>query len=234
MKTTQKIPLAIVAFIMTIGAAQAATVIIQSDSFEGMSQSSLSANETQETLSGWKDVTSQYNALSVSTGANARTDQPGFGGTYGTATNAGIGVRVRSSTGAMTLDAPMKLLELEASSVTITFDLKEVTADYFLVLQYSANAAFTVPLTIATFNGNTTEDLGVWRAKSYTLTDGEGGVVFSDDAYFMVRKISSGITGTNPDFHVFDNIVISAEVIPEPSSALLGSLGVLALLRRRR
>ncbi len=32
----------------------------------------------------------------------------------------------------------------------------------------------------------------------------------------------------------FDNVIVNGEVVPEPSTALLGALGVLALLRRRR
>ena len=32
----------------------------------------------------------------------------------------------------------------------------------------------------------------------------------------------------------FDNVVVTAEAVPEPSSAVLGGLGLLALLRRRR
>jgi len=69
------------------------------------------------------------------------------------------------------------------------------------------------------------------------LTDGMniGGetITFTDDAYFMIRRTGAG-TNQNPDFHVFDNIVITAEVVPEPSSALLHGLGSLALISRRK
>lgn len=46
----------------------------------------------------------------------------------------------------------------------------------------------------------------------------------------LVRKVGTG--GANGTFHVFDNVVITA--VPEPSAALIGGLGLLALLRRRR
>lgn len=229
---------ALAAISLTTASAHGA-ITIQSDNFNTMNRTgtgnltAISDNPTQEAASGWKDVTSQFNALSVSTGANARSDQLGFGGTYGSADTAGVGVRVRSSTGAMTLDNAMQLTTLAQPQVTITFDLRENSANYFLALQYSSDAAFTTPITIATFDGNTPADLGVWRFKSYTITNGEGGVVFSNDAYFMIRKVSgSGVTGANSTFHTFDNIVITA--IPEPSAALLGGLGLLALLLRRR
>jgi hypothetical protein len=71
-------------------------------------------------------------------------------------------------------------------------------------------------------------------AKSYALTDGVGGINFSDDAYFMIRKISVAETigGANSTFHVFDNISVTS--VPEPSSTALLGLGGLALILRRR
>lgn len=84
-----------------------------------------------------------------------------------------------------------------------------------------------------TIDGNS--NLNLWIAKSYTLVNGVG-TTFTDTSYFRIRKLRPNPAGTNAGanstFHVYDNILISA--VPEPSAALLGGLGLLALLRRRR
>jgi hypothetical protein len=102
------------------------------------------------------DVTSKYNALTGSSGNNnARTDQSGHDGV---GNNAGRGMRVRSSTGAATLDAPMALSG--ETSVTIAFDLKENTSNYVLALQYSSTADFASPVEIDRFVGLGANPLG--------------------------------------------------------------------------
>lgn len=63
--------------------------------------------------------------------------------------------------------------------------------------------------------------------------------VYDPALTFTVNGADNGFNASNSRLFLggdnglsFDNIVVSA--IPEPSAALLGGLGVLALLRRRR
>jgi hypothetical protein len=167
-------------------------------------------------------------------GGNVLKDQGGFGGTYGSATNVGSAARVRSSNGAMLTEAPLQLATLNLQSVTLSFDLKQVTANYVQVIEFSTDAAFTAPILLDTIDGLGT--LGLWEAKSYTLVNNVD-ATFTDDAYFRIRKLRPNPTGTtvgaNGTFHTYDNILITGEV-PEPATLGLLAIGGLALLRRRR
>lgn len=245
----QRIPLAIAAFAMTIGSAQAATILL-SENWEtpGMvgGASADISGATNAPLTGWAGFglnNDNTTMLLTPSGGNVLRDQGGFGGTYGSGTNAGNAVRVRSSNGAMLNEVAFALTIFPA--VTFSFDLKQVTANYVQVVEFSNNIGFLTTgttggennavLLLDTFNGNTPADLNVWLAKSYTLTDGVD-VGFTDESYFRIRKLRPNPAGTtagaNGNFHVYDNLVISG--VPEPTAALLGSLGALALLRRRR
>ena len=55
----------------------------------------------------------------------------------------------------------------------------------------------------------------------------------SDQAYTFELTTSRG-SETLGTFWAIDNLTLHGDVIPEPGAALLGSLGLLALLRRRR
>jgi len=176
----------------------------------------------------WRDVSNKYNALSESINHNARIDVVGNGG--------GIGLRLRAATGAATLDSAMMLTTLNATSVTMSYDVDlDDNSAYQLEIQYSSDAAFSSPITLATLVSDGTDNGGWLTGESVTITDGVDGVVFSDDAYFMIRKTGAA-AAVNSAFHTFDNIVITAEVaaIPEPSSTALLGLGGLALLSRRK
>ncbi len=232
---------------MAIGSAQAATILL-SESWEttGMTDTDISG-AVNAPLTGWAGFGLNNNNITMlltPSGGNVIRDQGGFGGTYGVATNAGKAVRVRSSNGAMLNETPLLLATLAMNSVSFSFDIKQVTANYVHVVEFSNNIGFLTSgttggktnavLTLDTFNGNTPADVGVWRPESYTIADTTIG--FTDQSYFRIRKLlpnPGGTTaGANGTFHTYDNLLITA--VPEPTSALLGSLGVLALLRRRR
>ncbi|MBK1830410.1 PEP-CTERM sorting domain-containing protein [Verrucomicrobiaceae bacterium R5-34] len=239
----------------SLGSANAASILIQSDDFESLPEgvapdaaqvqvrglsldpngAGTNANNTYtgtlavqvNAASGWRDVSSKYNAASGETyNGNARWDQTGNGG--------GIGIRIRANTGAATLDNAMQLTTLGATSVTMAYDIDlDDDSAYSLDIIYSADAAFTSPVVLQTYTSDGSDN-GGWFSDSVTIQDGVGGVVFSDDAYFMIGRTSTSTGFSNPTFHVLDNIVITAEVVPEPSSAALLGLGGLGLLLRRR
>ena len=185
--------------------------------------------------------------LGAGTGGNVLRDQTGFGGTYGSATSAGNSVRVRSSNGAMLNENALELVALNLTSITFSFDLRQNTANYHQVVEFSNNTGFLTTgqettginntvLRLDTFTGDT--DLTLWLAKSYTLVDGVD-VAFTDNSYFRIRKLRPSPTGTNAGAnstsHAYDNLLITGvEAVPEPSGILLGAIGALALFRRRR
>lgn len=219
-----------VALLLVAGAAQAVTVEIQFDTFEGMANSGVSANASQEALSGWRDVTNLgFRADNGTAGDNnVRSDQAGNG--------SAKGMRVRSSTGAATLDNAMQLSTLGATEVTMGFDINlDDNSTYNLIVTYSEDAAFTAPVTLATYSSFGTDNGGFF-SDSITIVDGVSGIVFSDDAYFMIRNPGTG--GANSTFHTFDNILITAEVpanaVPEPATATLALVGLGGLVMRRR
>ncbi|WP_411847013.1 PEP-CTERM sorting domain-containing protein [Roseibacillus persicicus] len=177
---------------------------------------------------GWRDVSGSTFTATVgdTINGNARWDQAGNGG--------GSGMRVRANTGAATLDSAMPLLTIGLPTVVMEFDINlDDNSQYSLVIQYSADAAFTSPITLATYNSNGSDNGGFLENESVTITDGVAGVVFTDDAYFMIRRDPSDAIGnSNSTFHVFDNISITA--VPEPSVGILFGLSSLGFLLRRR
>jgi hypothetical protein len=234
--------------ILVTGSTQGALTLL-SETWETAGMASGDINSvTNEPLTGWIGVSFNSNNPVVSNGAqggNVLRDQAGFGGTYGDAANAGNAVRVRSSNGAMLNKEPLLLTTLNLESITFSFDLKQVTANYVQVVEFSNNSGFLTTgttsgasnavLLLDTIDGNT--DLAVWIAKSYTLNDGVE-VDFTDESYFRIRKLrpnpTDTVVGANANFHTYDNLLITGVAIPETSAALLGGLGLLALLRRRR
>ena len=232
---TQTLLAAVATTALIATSANAATVVLSEDFEYGKTNSDLNVDVALHELIGYglndNNPTTLLNG-GVGTGGNVRTDQAGFGGNYGTGDNAGNGVRVRSSNGAMLNRDAMDLSSF--SEVTFSFDVKQVTANYVQVIEYSEDQAFTSAVLLDTLDGNT--DNGVWIAKSYTLTDGVGGVNLTNDAYFRIRKLRPNPGGTNgganSTFHVYDNLLI--EGVPEPSSLALLGLGSLLIARRRR
>lgn len=66
----------------------------------------------------------------------------------------------------------------------------------------------------------------------YTLSSFLADTTLEDGESAVFTFAFSG--GSNNNSSIFDNIAFQGTLIPEPSSALLGGLGLLALLRRRR
>lgn len=102
----------------------------------------------------------------------------------------------------------------------------------------TGNAAVGIGLTAGSTHGVRMEWTASSRTAKFLFDLGNDGTY--DPALTYSSAVTAGtFTGTNSQLVlgggnglVFDNIVVST--IPEPTAALLGGLGVLALLRRRR
>lgn len=78
--------------------------------------------------------------------------------------------------------------------------------------------------------GSTTIDVSVNNTAVGSFTKGSGG--YSDNV--MTMEGSTNFVGFGTAEHRFDNLQVFSAPIPEPTAALLGGLGLLAMLRRRR
>lgn len=236
---------------MSCVASNAAITLLSEDwQTAGMGTGDISVSPNAD-LTGWTGYSGNYSnptTLSTAASGNVLRDQGGFGGTYGSATNAGNAVRLRSTNAAMLNKAPLALTTLGVESVTFSFDLKMHTVNYYQVVEFSNNTGFLTTgqetpgidnavVTLDTLFTNGAVDL--WEARSYVVTDGVD-VSFTDKSYFRIRKVypnpaGQGVGGANSIFHVYDNLLITGvQAVPEPASALLGSLALLSPLRRRR
>ena len=210
--------------------ANAVPIQIHFDTFEGMSSSGISATAAQEAASAWADATNEYDALNTpiaNYNQNARTDVGGNG--------SAKGMRVRSSTGAAVLDAPLQLASLNATSFTISYDINLDDDSAFTIgLFYADNNAFSGAHQITSWTSDGTNN-GGWFQESWTLNDGDNGINFNDNIQIMIGRLSRG-NGANSTFHSFDNVLITYEeaTIPEPASMALLVLGSLMMIRRRR
>ena len=166
------------------GPALAEPVVILSESWDtpGMVTGDINST-TNAPLTGWAGVSLNSTSptmLDGPGGGNVLRDQAGFGGAHGSSQNAGSAVRVRSSNGGMLNKQGLQLLAMGATSVSLSFDLKQVTANLVHVVEFSNNIGFLTSgttdgkgnnvLLLDTIDGNT--DLGLWIAKSYTVQDG--------------------------------------------------------------
>jgi len=115
----------------------------------------------------------------------------------------------------------------------------------------TANPGFTFSLENITFNGLASSagpsaiGLAVGTTNITSVNAGSGALVAFNSpitgqtglttATIRIQGWDNGsrTTSGGGDFRI-DDLVVSGTVVPEPSTALLGSLGALALLRRRR
>lgn len=78
-----------------------------------------------------------------------------------------------------------------------------------------------------TINGQTLDQLSPGAPSSFLIPGG-----FTDNYVTLEGTWAAGTGGL--DTHLFDNLSVQGTIIPEPGTALLGSLSLLTLTRRRR
>jgi hypothetical protein len=220
----------------------------------------LSPSTDTDTNSLASDITSPSTDF-TSTAHTATRVNPEFGDVFNNGGNQAIGWSARANNPAQDFNvflpsntyfsfniAAQGGATLDFTSITLltgTFNTlgSNITA-YDYTLSYSTDGTnFTTGSTIlagnnsgdaARLSGNGTATATIsFDLSSITALQG---VV--DTAYFRVDPIASsgasqnGVQAQRAGF--IDDVVVNATVIPEPSAALLGGLGLLALLRRRR
>ena len=111
-----------------------------------------------------------------------------------------------------------RISQIEGASTEFTFEVRS-SVDGF---------AAEVP---GTYSTNPTGVSGSNRTASFDLTGGDFAGL--ETVTFRLGVTGNGASNFN-DIARWDDILVEGSVIPEPSAALLGSLGLLALLRRRR
>ncbi len=212
--------LPVIALYMTAASSHAATILVSS-TFEG----SLGA----WTASGGASLYTFSSGSNFASTGNGAANLPKSGGT-------------------ITLTDALPLNTQLYTSVTIGFNYEWLngTTTRFLEIQYAADGStFTTLARLSSGNGGTGGNPG---SLSITLLEGTDHTIsgsgtiqntsflpsFTDTAKF--RFVDNASAGA--DVRVFvDDILITGSpdfMIPEPSSALLGGLGLLCLLRRRR
>lgn len=215
-QTQKHVFTAALAFSIFAGTAHAQTILLfedwQDEGWSGTDINSVDNAPLSDFVGYGLNNNNPTTLLGAGTGGNVLRDQGGFGGTYGASDNSGNAVRVRSSNGAMLNENPLQLSTLGASTVTFSFDVKQLTANYVQVVEFSTDQAFTAPILLDTIDGNT--DFGVWILKTYTLVNGVD-ATFTDDAYFRIRKLRPSPAGTNgganSTFHAYDNLKIEID-----------------------
>ena len=127
----------------------------------------------------------------------------------------------------LTLTSALALTTLEATYVTIDFEYEWGTmtspaGTRFVDLQYSTN-------------GGTNWTQGVRFASNASTTGTFTRSTGLTDEFLFRFLVKDDGNNANNDFSIYiDNVVITSDAVPEPKAALLGALGLLALLLRRR
>jgi MYXO-CTERM domain-containing protein len=106
------------------------------------------------------------------------------------------------------------------SNITLTFDYVKFTIS-------PLGAAIYGGPSFATVLGTATYAAGTPGTKSITVNNVAGGTGIRIGFWQSTDPTTGAAAG-------LDNVAVSVTPVPEPSAALLGGLGLLALLRRRR
>jgi hypothetical protein len=126
---------------------------------------------------------------------------------------------------------------LNLSSVTFSLTATNDNTDAFTTTAYlqSSVGGFGTGNPVITGTGNTATQntLGISAASSASFDLSAPAFQGLSTITFQVR-FSDSVGNNNGELARFDDFTLNGTVVPEPSAAFLGGLGLLALLRRRR
>lgn len=202
-------------------------MVIFTDSFENPPNPTVSG-VTTTVPDGW--VGSDQGFGSGNRGL-ANEDTGGFTTTFGAQAasvyffdNAGLTTQA-GTIGTVTAGVTYTLSFYVASQDSNTYDYNVLLVSFGVgEARNDVRNSFTDDLILAQTSGSVaTSDMSKFVSFSYTATAGDPGI--GEDLAIRIHSVES-----NPVF--FDNFQVDA--VPEPSAALLGALGLLALLRRQR
>ena len=123
-------------------------------------------------------------------------------------------------------------VQIDSVSMDLLLLENSTTRDTTFDIQYAFGATPTSFTTL----GSWTND-GVFGATNFTFDRDDFGSAFDNGSQLWIRVVAlnaSTGSGGNFDLLAIDNFSINASAVPEPSAALLGVVGALGLLRRRR
>jgi hypothetical protein len=193
----------------------------------GTSMGTVGASPT--THSTWGESTGGFkNFASASTGSTSSTVE------QAAATDRALGVRQTGTFGdpGASFNFQFSTSGLSVQSITIDLQLLNLqTRSTPWSIQYGIGANPTSFTTLASY-----VEPAAFGTTTFGFSSVELGEALTDQAqvWFRVAALSAASGSGNRDSIAIDNFSITTASIPEPSLALIGSLGFFALLRRRR
>jgi hypothetical protein len=180
------------------------------------------------TVTAWNDTTSGFKNFASSNSLTSAASSAAQNAT----TDRALGLRQSGSFGdpGASLNFNFSSSSLTVSSITIDLEMLSVqTRSTVWTIQYGIGAAPTSFTTLATFS-----DPGTFGSTTLSFTTSQFGTNLDNrsQAWFRVVALSAATGSGNRDSFGINNFSITA--IPETSTSLLGFLGALGLLRRRR
>jgi hypothetical protein len=173
-------------------------------------------------------------------GSNATVDGPGYNVTSGTTPNISVSMTTVNDSGAINVPNLLYWSTDYGDLVDVAFAVSN--GDYARVT-LTADSGYAVNLQTFDLAGYPAVD---WLADRIRVYDGAGTVLWNQDGTTVLgagpahSSYAPNITGSTlileygSNWNIgLDNLTF-VQVVPEPSSLLLGSLAGLALLRRRR
>lgn len=216
----------------TVGLSHAASVVIYNHSFE--------LPDRPAGFGGWDNATGHATYGWIENGSGGLVDVTGATQIAATpdATDGNQAIALNGGAMMMLLDSTYSpiatTVTLQANTIyTLTFDVGDRTDTPFgggeIRFGYGGTgvaADIGTNLLTATSVTNPTPSNGGWATWTSTFQTGA-----TPAGLGQALRIEFAVSGVQT---VFDNVRLDASAVPEPSAMLLGALGTLLLLRRRR
>lgn len=253
----KKLPIALAITAITVGSAHAA-VTYSSEDFENGTPNYTITGDPLALLQLQDGTSTNITAQTALSGTDYTAGSPSRSGIFANGTVSGVtgeptgqhAFVSNSSNRSLTLTNGMSLLTDGVKSLTISFDTMvhglgvdfvhtaavfySATGDFADALQiatYATSNALTVPDPIpASTLGHTIVTEDTWSTMNLTLSSTD--VTFTDTAKIRFNKLAPAQT---EHLVFYDNITITGNPVPEPTTtALLGLAGFGLMLRRRK